>query len=162
TEFHQTAERTELAALMVDEIRVFLEGLEVLLPDRMLQFADRQRIQQMVFAVYPLVIVSSDGQLGFELAQRAEGDLMLELRFSRGDGKSNALAPRSSAGKICAAQFSVQADGLEDLSALIALEGGDPHFGKSFQQAFLYRFEEASDRQLRRNTFTEFPAPCQV
>ena len=66
------------AALLVDEIGVFLERLEALLPHRMLQFADGQRIQQVIFAVDALVIVAADGEFGLEFGQRTERVLVLQ------------------------------------------------------------------------------------
>ena len=90
-QLHQSAQRAEICALVVDEIGVLLEGLEAVLPNRMLQFADGERIQQVVFAVHSLVIVAAHGEFGFKVGQWPEGVFMLQLRFGAQERRARCL-----------------------------------------------------------------------
>ena len=62
-ELHQAAQGAQVAVLLVDEVGVFLEGLEVVLPHGVLQLADGLRVQQVVFAADAIVVVAADRQL---------------------------------------------------------------------------------------------------
>jgi hypothetical protein len=76
-ELHQAAQRRQVAALAVDEIGVFLKGLKALLPHCLLQFADGQRIQQVILAIDALVVSSSNRKFGLRLGQRTKCMLVL-------------------------------------------------------------------------------------
>ena len=86
--------------MLVDEVRVFLECLEALLPHRLLQLADGQWIEQVIFAIDALMIISADCQLRFGLRQRAEGMLMFQLCLASEDVETDSLQSRSRAGEV--------------------------------------------------------------
>ena len=90
-QLHQAAQRAQVGALLVDEVGVFLKCLEAVLPHGLLQLADGQRIQQVIFAVDALVITAADRKLGLELGQRTEGVLVFHLRLGRENGESDSL-----------------------------------------------------------------------
>ncbi len=68
--------------MVVDEVGVFLKGLEAILPHCLLQFTDGQRVQQMILAVDSLVVSSSDREFRLGLSQGTECVLVLQLRFA--------------------------------------------------------------------------------
>ena len=67
----QPAQRAELPVLLVDQVRVFLESLEVLLPHRVLQLGDGLRIDQVILAARAVLIVAADRQLGLRFRRAA-------------------------------------------------------------------------------------------
>ena len=80
-QLHQPAQRTEIRALIVDEIGVLLKSFVAVLAYGMLQLADGEWIQQMVFAADSLVIVAAHGQFGLKIRKWTESILMFQLRF---------------------------------------------------------------------------------
>ena len=72
-QLHQAAQRAQIAVPEIDEIGVFLKGFKTILPDRLLQFADRQGIQQVILAIDSLMIVASYREFGLRLGQRTKG-----------------------------------------------------------------------------------------
>src|SRR5207244_13344964 len=93
-QLHQASQRGHVAALAVNEVRIFLEGREALLPHRLLQLADRQRVQQVILAVDALMIRSSNREFGLGLCQRTEGVLMLKLSLAGKHFEANSLQTR--------------------------------------------------------------------
>ena len=124
-------------ALVVDQLRVFLEGLEALLPDGVLQLADGQRIEQMILAAHAVLIAAADLQLGIGFRQRLESVVVLHLGFARQHIQADAFDARRGAGEISLDQRFVQADGFEHLRAAIALQRGDAHLREDLQQSFV-------------------------
>ena len=92
-DLHQAAQRRHVVALLVDEVGIFLKRLEAGLPHRMLQLADGQRIQQVIFAVDAIVVAAADRQFGLRFGKRTECVLMLHLRFARQHFEANAFQP---------------------------------------------------------------------
>ena len=134
---HQAAQCAQVAALLVDQVGVFLESLEAALPHGMLQFADRSGIQQVIFAIDAEMILAADREFGFEFRERLEGVLMLHLRLARQHVQSDTFQARSRPGKVAVDQFLVQADGFEDLRTAIALQGRDAHLREGLQQSLV-------------------------
>jgi len=93
-QLHQTAQRRQVGALVVDEVGVFLEGLRALLPHCLLQLADRQRIQQVILAIDALMVRSSDREFGLGLSQGTECVLVLQLRFAGEHFETTSLQTR--------------------------------------------------------------------
>ena len=108
-QFHQPAQRAQIAVLLVDQIRVFLERLEALVAHRVLQLADRQRIQQMKLAVHPILISAARIELGLRLRERLISVRMLHLRFARQHFQADAFDARRSPGEVFVDQALVQA-----------------------------------------------------
>ena len=106
----------KLAALVVDQLRVFLEGREARLPDRMLQLADGQRIEEMILAAHAVLIAAADFQLGVGFGNRLKRVIVLQLGFARQHVQSDAFDARRGSGEIAIDQRFVQADGFEALA----------------------------------------------
>ena len=158
-QLHQAAQSTEVGALFVDEVGVFLKCLGAFLPHRLLQLADGQGIQQVIFAVHPLVITATDRELSLELGERAEGVVVLQQRFGSENRESNAFEARSCTGKVGVNQFFVQPDGFENLGALIALQSGDAHLREGLQQSLLDGFHVVLHREFGSNAVAQLAAP---
>ena len=161
-QLHQAAQRAQVRALVVDEVGVFLKCLEAVLPHGLLQLADGQRIEQVIFAVDALVIAAADREFGLEFGQRTERILVLQLRFGRENCEADAFQARSRAGEIGVDQFFVQADGFEDLRSLITLQSRDAHLREGLQQALLDRLHEVLHGKFGSDAIAQFAAPGQV
>ena len=106
--------------MIVEEIGVFLKSLEALLPHCLLQFADGQRIQQMILAIDSLMVSSAYRQIRLRLGQWSERVLVLSCAFAlalRAQCLPAARLYRQNKNSL----ILVQAYGLEDLRPLIAL-----------------------------------------
>ena len=134
-DFEQAAQGTELAVLFVDQVRVFLEGLRVLLAHGVLQLADREGIEQVILAAHTVLIIAAHGQFGIVAGDGPEGQRVLHLRFAGQHVEAHAFDAGGGAGEVLIDQRFVQPDGFEDLRAAIALQGGDAHLGEGLQQA---------------------------
>src|SRR5580658_6980924 len=161
-QLHQTAQSRHVRALLVDEIGVFLEGLKAIFAHRLLQLADGERIQQVIFSAYALVVAASHREFRLIFRKRAERVFVLHLRFARQHTKANSFQPRGGSGEVGVDQLFVQADGLENLRTLIALKGGDAHLRESFQEDFLDGLEELMSCRFRSNFAGQFSAPGKV
>ena len=151
-QLHQSAQRTQLFALLVDQLGILLECREAVLPHRVLQLADRQRIEQMVFAANPVLIFAAGRELGLGFGDRLEGKFVLHLRFARQHIQPDAFDARCRAGEIFLHQRLVQADRLEDLRAAIALQRRDAHLREDLQQAFVDGLLVVLERRLKGDT----------
>jgi len=58
-QLHQPAQRAQPLILLIDQARIFLKCRVAPLANRMLKFADGQRIQQVVFAVNAVLVIAS-------------------------------------------------------------------------------------------------------
>ena len=90
-----------------------------------------------ILAAHAVLIVAADLEFGIGFGDRPEGVLVLHLRFAREHVQADAFDARSRAGEVLLDQRLVQADGLEDLRAAIALQRGDAHLREDLQQALV-------------------------
>ncbi len=128
----------------------------------LLQFADGQRIEQVILAVDALVICAPDGQFGLGFGQRTEGVFVLHLRFAGEHFEADAFQARGGAGEIRVHQPLVQADGFEHLRSLIALQGRDAHLGERFQQSFVHGLDEVLRGKFGSHAIRQFAATSEV
>ena len=161
-DLHQAAQRRHVLALLVNQFGVLLESGKARLPHRMLQLADGQRIQQVIFAVDAVVIASSDRKFGIGFGKREEGKLMLHLGFARQHTQADSLQTRSRAREIGIHQFFAETNRLKHLRPAIALQRGDPHLGESLQQSFIDGLDEVLDRDFGVQAFGQIAPPAQV
>ena len=129
----------QVAVLLVDDAGKFLEGLEFRLPHRVLQFADGDRIQQVALASDAILIFATDAQFRIGFAGRLERELVFHQRFACQHFHGHAFNARGRAGEVALDQRFLQADGLEDLRALITLQRGNSHLREGLQQALVDR-----------------------
>ncbi len=94
--------------LLVDQLRIFLERRVALLPDGVLQLADGERIQQMIFAVDAVLIIAADGELGFGFRDGRKAKLCLATASLRQHVQTDAFDARGRAGEIPIDQLFVQ------------------------------------------------------
>src|SRR5581483_5738711 len=126
-DLHQAAQSRKILILRVDQVSVFLKCLVIPFANAVLQFADGERIQEMILAVYAEMVAAADSQLGISVRYRAECKLVFQLRLAGKHLKPHAPDSRSSTREIGINEFFAQPNGLEHLRAAIALQGGDAH-----------------------------------
>ncbi len=136
-EIEHAAQHQQIAILLVDDLGEFLEGFETRLPHGVLQLAHRGGIQQVALAAHAILIFAADAKLGVGFAERLHGELVLHQRFAREDFDAHAFDARGGAGEIAVDELAIQADGLENLRALVALQRGDAHLREGLQQALV-------------------------
>ena len=132
----QTAQRAEIAVLVVDEVSEFLEGSRVVGAHRVLHLADGDRIQQVVFAAFAVLVLAADHEIGFGVGERLEGVGVFHLRFASEHFKVDAFDARSRAGEVALDERLAKADRLKDLGSAIALQRADAHLGEGLKQTF--------------------------
>ena len=126
-QLEQAAQRTQGAALFLQQIGVLLECGWAVLPYSLLQFGDGERIQRVVLAAFAILIVAADCQIGLRLGKRLEGISVLQLRFARKHVEPHPFDARSGAGEVGIHQVPIEPHGLKDLRATIALQRADAH-----------------------------------
>ena len=161
-ELEQSAQRTQMAVLIVEQIGVFLEGGRAVCAHGLLQLADGLRIQQVILAAFAILIVAADDQLGFRFGERLESVSVLEQRLARQNIKPHAFNARSRAGEVCLDQRMIKPHGLEDLSAAIALQGTDAHLRKGLQQALVDGLDKVFLRMVGGDVVRQQASPFQV
>ncbi len=96
---------------------------------RLLHQMDRHRSELVILAILPPLVFAAGGQPFGRIAADGEG-VPVPLQHLLGDRlDADALDPGGGAGKVFVDDRLIQAHGLEDLRAAIALDGGNPHFG---------------------------------
>src|ERR1035437_2222947 len=142
-EIEQSAQRAEVLRLVVDQFRVFLEQLVAAEAAGDLQLVDGLRVEQVEFAVAaPLVLatgvksrrVGIDRAIGKRLAVAGQ-------RLFGQHVQADTFDARHRPGEVPVNDGVVQPDGLENLRATIALDGGDAHLGHRFYHAFDHRLD---------------------
>ncbi len=134
-ELEQTAQRAQVARLVIDERRVLLEQRVVARPHRLLQLVDRLRAEQVELAVLtPLVLAARIEDVAVDRAFR-KGAAMAQQHLLRDLVEPDALDPGRRPGEVLVDDRVVQADRLEDLRATIALDGRDPHLRDDLDDA---------------------------
>ena len=157
-QIEHAAQHQEIAVLLIHDVRELLESLETRLLHRVLELADRERVQQMAFAPHAVLIFAADAQLRVRVARQLHRELVLQDRLSRQHFDADALDPRSRSRKVAFHERTVQSDGLENLGALITLQRRDAHLRESLQKPLVDRLHVALEnlvpRVLRRKPAT--------
>ena len=141
-ELEQAAQRAEGAVLAVDEVGEFLERGRIVGADRVLHLADGERIEQVELAAFAILVLAADGEIGFRVGERLEGVFVLHLRFAGEHAEADAFNARGGAGEVVLDEGAIEADGLKDLRAAIALQRADAHFGEGLEQALVDGLDE--------------------
>ncbi len=149
-EFEEAAQGAELLVLLIDEVGVFLEGLEAFVLDRVLQLADGERIEKVVFAAHAVLIIAADGEFGVAIGDGMIGERVLHDGLACQDVKSDAFNARRRAGKVTLDQILVESDGFENLRAAITLQSRNAHLREDFQQSFVDGLDVVIERPFRR------------
>ena len=118
----------------------------------MLQLADGQRIQQVIFAVDAIVITAANRAVPYPNPSAAgtqtHASSALRAPARRGQRPPGA---KWSQQNTRSTNLLIQADRLEHLRPAIALQGGDPHLRECLQQTFVDGLDEVLAPRLRRS-----------
>ncbi len=161
-ELEQAAERDGLFRLIVNDFGVFFEGGVIVLPGGVLQQMNALRIEQMHLSA-PLPLKNAAfGQTAALLRSGPERPLVLHQRFAGYLVQAHAFDARNGPGEVLVHHFPVDADDLENLSAHVRLQGGNAHFGKHLQEAFLHGFDVILFQFCRRQFGVDAPVLVQI
>ena len=141
-QLEQAAKGAEVAILLIEEVGVFLEGGGVVGANRVLEFADGCRIEQVVLTAFAVLIMAADDQFGFGFGERLKGEGVLHLGFACEHIEADAFDARCGAREVGFDQMLIEADGFEDLGAAIALQRADAHLGEGLEQALVDGLDE--------------------
>ena len=147
-EFEQAAQRHQAAALIVDQLCVFLVGRMAVASRRMLQLGDRVGRPHVLLAADAVLIFSSRIERVAQHRTVAERGLVQPIGLVGDFEQPDALDVARGAGEILVDERAVQSDRLEDLRAAIGLIGRDAHLGHHLVQALADRLDEALGRLL--------------
>src|SRR5262249_17931632 len=148
-ETEEAAQRAEILGLVVDEIGVLLEGFEALLADGLLELADGERVEEMALAADAVLILPADVEVSIVFAAGPIGELVPHGGLARDHIEADAADARGGAGEILVHELLVESDGLEDLGAAVALDGGDTHLGDGLQEALLDGLQVVLERLFK-------------
>src|SRR6266853_1304808 len=98
-------------------------GLNSNLPHRMLQLADRRRIQLVPLAAHTVLIFAANAEFRVGFIRRLHRKLMFHERFASQHFDPDALDSRGRAGKVFLDKGAAQTDGLKNLRTLVTLQG---------------------------------------
>ena len=149
-ELEQAAQRHVAAALVVDDLRVFLVGVELVRARAVLQLGDRVgRPHVLLAARAPGVLAAGVQHLGQHRVV-AEGGAVHAQRLLRDLEHADAAdladaVPR----KYLPTTLAVEADGLEQLRAAVRHVRADAHLGHDLGQALAHRLDVVVDRPCR-------------
>src|SRR5215472_12122745 len=121
--------------LFVDESRVLFENVVIAGADGLLELVDRLGIEQVIFTAVPPLVLAADIEDMAVGRAIGESALMAQENFLSDDIDPDAFNPGGSPGKVFVDELLFQADGFEDLSAPIALDGGDAHLRNDLHNA---------------------------
>ena len=142
----QPAQGGEVPALLVDELRVLLVDPVLAGARRVLELEDGVRVEEVVLAVAPPLVLAAPVQIRVAHGSHGEGALVPAADLLGEDVEADARDARSRAGEVAVDQVAVQSDGLEDLSAAVALERRDPHLGHDLEDPLVERLDVVLDR----------------
>ena len=141
-EVHQAAQRTELLGVVVDHRAVFLERLVAVGAAGVLQLVDGLRIGDVELAAGAVLVLASrrkaggdDGALGRKTA------LVPHAGFIGHHVDADAAHARGRPGEVLVDEVLGEPHRLEDLGAVVALDGADPHLGDHLHQALDHRLQ---------------------
>ena len=87
---------------------------------------------------------------------------MFHGRFFREHSQIYTFNARRGAGEILFHKLAVQPDGLKYLRAAIALQRGNSHLGKHFEEALVDPFDVVGERFLKRDALAQQPAEGEI
>ena len=144
----QPAQRGAVLVLLVDELRVLLEGLELAAARRVLQLEDSLRVEQMVLPVTPPLVFTALFQLCLAGRFLTEGAIVAQRHFPGDHVDADAAETRRGVREVLVDERLAESDRLEDLRAAIARQRGDPHLRHDLEDALVQRLDVVLDRLL--------------
>ena len=150
-EVKQSAQSFQFAGLIVDQCGVFFVCSGVVRASCMLQLGDDLGRPHVLFATRTHGVFAACVEHFGKHGVIAECELMQPHLLFGDFENADALDAGASAREILVEEGGVQANGLENLCAAIALVRRDAHFGHYFIQALADRFDETLFAFVRRN-----------
>ncbi len=147
-QLHEPAQGRAPLLLVVDESAELLEEAEVVRAASVLQLVDRLRVEEVVLAVVPPLVLAPGIELVGRDPARSKGRPVPRRRLAGHDPDPDAGDARRSPGEVLVDQVLVEADGLEDLGPAVALDGGDPHLGDHLHHPLVQGLDVVLDRVL--------------
>ncbi len=144
----QAAQRHQPFGLLVDELRVLLEGREVVCASGMLELGDRVRRPHVRFAAHAIGILAARVEMVAIERRIGVGEPVQAHRFAGDLLEPDALDHRGRAREILVDELRVQPDRFEDLRAAIGLVGRNAHLRHHLEQALADRLDVALDDLL--------------
>ncbi len=135
-ELHQAAQRAQAFGLVVDELGVLLERRVAAAASRVLELGDRERVEEVVLAIDAVLDVSACAEL--LVIDRPVGRIrpvLAHLDFAGDHVDADAADAGRRPGEVLVDEVLIQPQRLEDLSAVVALNGADAHLGDYFDDA---------------------------
>ena len=127
-EFQQATQR--YMVVILNFLRIFLVQVVVVFNTSLLQQVDSLRIVQMRFAVFHRAIESARIELLFFFYESA---VMTNARFKSDAFRTNTTNAARRVNEIFVDEIIIQADGFENLCAVVASNGGNTHLGHNLQ-----------------------------
>ncbi|OOO00787.1 MAG: hypothetical protein USCGTAYLOR_03017 [Chromatiales bacterium USCg_Taylor] len=137
-----------MLALLVHEAGIFLEDLVLSAAGRVLETKDRFRIEQVVFAVAPPLVLPAPVEVRLPGRALGVGVVMAQAHLLRDHMDPDPTDPRGGPGEVPVDDRLVEPHCLEDLRAAIGLDGRDPHLGGDLEHALVERLDVALDGGL--------------
>ena len=134
-ELEQTAQRHVPLALVVDDLRVFLVGAEVVGAGRMLQLGDRIGRPHVLFATGTPGVFAARVQHGGQHGVVTKGRQVVADGFLGDFKHTDAFHAAGGAGEVFLHRGTVQAHGFEQLGAAVGHVGRHAHLGHDLGQA---------------------------
>ena len=138
-EVHQTAQGAQALGLVVDELGVLLERRVAAASGGELELGDRERVEEVVFAVHPVLDAAAHAEL--LVVDRPPGRVravLAHLHLSSDDVDADAADPRGRPGEALVNEVLIEPHRLEDLGAVVALDRADPHLGDDLDNPLGY------------------------
>ena len=154
----QPAQRRAVLVLLVDQPRVLLEDGVLAGAGRVLQLEHRLRIEEVVLAVAPPLVLAAAVELLRASRPRTEGALVAPAHLFGNHVDADAADARHRVREVAVDERLVQADRLEDLRAAVALQRRDPHLRHHLEDALVERLDVVRDRLVAVDARAASPA----
>jgi hypothetical protein len=144
-EFEQAAQRHVAAALVIDDLGVFLVGVPVVGAGAVLQLGNR------VGAPHVLLAAGAPGVFAAGVQHGGQHRVVTKRRLVHADGflgnleDTDAFDPARRAGEVLGHRGAVEANGFEQLRAAVAHVGAHAHLGHDLRQALADRLDVVVD-----------------
>ena len=145
----QPAQRDGSAGLLVDPIRVLAVALQVFVSDRALERRDDLGVPQVALALGAEVVLAAAVEGRAPAAASRERGLAAQPALFGDVVEIDAAEARGRPGEVALDHVGAEAEGLEDLPALVALERADAHLAHDLEQALVDGLDEVLARQRR-------------
>ena len=155
-ELEQATQRHVALVLVVDDLRVFLVGVEVVAARAVLQLGDGVRRPHVLFATHTPSVLATGLQLAGQHRILAEGGLVHAQGFLGDLEHADAFHAAGSAGEVLLHRLGVQADGFEQLGAAVAHVGAHAHLGHDLGQTLADRLDVVVDGLLGAQIARQF------